>query len=179
MTRSSPGLTNQLKANGITIADNQPVRLVLSLERGNPITREYGDGPGPGPGFGPGPGPGPRFGPFASRQAVAIVPWISRMRIEHNGKEAWSVMASSSGPGSTLMIKRGQTAQQAAEEQNRPNLSIFTATRLPSHMVMPANPPCRFESDFTGRSFRDTATPPEPEAPGSPPPSHAPQDPMV
>lgn len=153
-------INSQMKDHEITIAPGQPVELVLSVEMGQSVQREYGSGPS--------------FGPFArSGEKVTITPRISRMRIVYQGKTAWEVSTVAGDPGAMISRKRDQTMQQAVDEMAKPNLSIFTSTRLPSYLVMPANPMYLGASELSGRGLRDKKVEPEPDTPatpGGPPP---------
>lgn len=149
-------IASQMKDRGITIAPGQPIELSLSVEQGKTEQREYGSGPS--------------FGPFArTGEKVTITQKISRMRITYQGKTVWEVHAFSGDPGFMLMRKQNQTMQQAVDEMGKPNLGVFTATRLPSYLVMPSNPMYLGASELTGRGLRDKKAEPEPDAPGTPP----------
>jgi len=117
-------LRKRLEANGLVVSDEaQPIRVVVSTEPGKTVQREYRS-----------------FGaPFGQTQKVDVPGTITRIAIEQDGKVAWE-KRSVSEAGFMLMLKQGQSIQDAVNEASKPNYTMIREARLPAYLAKPREP---------------------------------------
>jgi WD40 repeat protein len=122
-------ITVQLKRNGISVADNRPVKLIARTEQGKTDTRTYQRTT-----FGVG---GP---PSRETETVSVTEKITRIYFEFNGVVAWENRTSSTAPWS-VQAQQGQTIGQAVQAASQFNLTFLESVRVPMYVPVPTDQP--------------------------------------
>lgn len=113
------GLKATLAADGITVADNAPVKLVARSEPGKTreITYRHIGG-----------------GPWVAPSKVSVTDMKNQIRLETaDGKVIWQHVGMTMAPP-MLMMKKGQTVEQAVAEATKPSALFFTKARIPKYV---------------------------------------------
>lgn len=82
------------------------------------------------------------FGRAASEEKVTITPKSTRVAWMKGDVALWEQVSGGAGPGFHLMLKPGQTAQQAVDEQSKVSVAWVKEARIPTQVVdITAAPP--------------------------------------
>jgi len=128
----SDALVAQIKSLGLVADDAAAIRITASIEPGKSEERTYR-----------------AFGEpaFASGTKVTVTPQISKVTIESEGKTVWESRAVASA-GFMLLMKEGQTIEQAVAEATKPNLKFYDTVKLPVYVTRPRDPEWYGESQL-------------------------------
>jgi hypothetical protein len=119
--------TQLLSDGGLTIADGQPVRLIVETKAGQSQTKTYTRMFGNANGNG--------------NETVTATQTICRIAFEADGKEVWAVTSTSGGYlPNQLWLKKDQSAADAIAQQNKPQLSWFLKNDIPQTILKPTDP---------------------------------------
>lgn len=111
---------NQLKSNGYVIDPNAAIVLKAYSKKGKSQTREYQKGPG--------------FGrPYGSTESVSFRSTHFYIEIVENDTNIIWQNNTSSGPGSTLFLDEGESAQQAASKAAKGSPRFFLKAKIPKN----------------------------------------------
>ncbi|HWE95934.1 MAG TPA: hypothetical protein VG269_18370 [Tepidisphaeraceae bacterium] len=111
-------LTARMKQAGITVAPNAPVKLIARSEPGETKEMEYRA-------FGAG---------FGANQKISVATTKLRLALETAGGKVLWERRSATFPPSMLMMKQGQTVDQAVAEAMKPSPIFFEKTRVPDYV---------------------------------------------
>jgi hypothetical protein len=112
-------LTAHLKANGVTVVEAQPVKLIARTEPGQTREIHYR-----------------HFGAFPSARDATISVTETKFRLAFetsDGKVLWQ-RQTVTFPPPLLMMKEGQTIEQAVAAAMQPSYFFFERTRLPANV---------------------------------------------
>ncbi|MDB5354889.1 MAG: hypothetical protein JWN24_1342 [Phycisphaerales bacterium] len=111
-------LTARLQQMGMTVAANAPVKLIARSEPGDTVEMQYHT-------FGAG---------FGGNQKMNVATTKLRLALETaGGKILWERRTATSPPP-MLMMKQGQTIDQAVAEAMKPSSAFFEMTRIPDYV---------------------------------------------
>lgn len=116
------GLTARLKADDLSIADNQPIKVIAKDEPGK--TRDVVYNP-------MGPGLGRRVDKFSVQEIRHTLKIVGP-----DGKTLW-INSALSAPPVFLSMRPGESAQQAVARIMKPNALFYTNVRLPKYIPKP------------------------------------------
>jgi hypothetical protein len=112
-------LERQIQANGWKLSPSAKVVVIAEMRQGETQTVTYRS-----------------FG-FGGEESVTITPYISEVRVEADGKNAWHSMTSSGVPPS-LRLPEGQSVQSEVDKWQKPNPQFFDTVTLPAKIFDPA-----------------------------------------
>ena len=139
-------LTARMTANGVTVAEGQPVKLVAKDEPGQNRDVSYRM-------IGP--------GAFGRTEKISVQEIKHTIEITGaDGKPLWK-RGAVTAPPFFISLKQGQTAQEAVAEQMKPSPRYFAGVRVPRHI--PKTPGGLGASDLTA----DGAKPVRPNPPSA------------
>src|SRR5262249_33060118 len=105
-----------------------------------------------------------RFGesPWGGGTKVNVTQQIAKLEVlTSDGKVAWSAQAVTD-PGFMLMLKEGQTIEQAVADARKPNLRFFQSVSVPSTVTVPREPAWYASGALTPRGAQNTPAPQPP-----------------
>jgi hypothetical protein len=141
-------LKRRIKQAGLELADNQPIVIHALVEPGKSEEREYR-----------------RIGvPGGRIQRATVTPQIAKLCVESAGKRVWEMQKTSSA-GSMLMLKSGQSVQDAVNEASRPDIGFFEKARVPACLPNPRDPAWFGASILTEQGIRPAPPPRRPLQP--------------
>lgn len=131
-------LKKRIAESGLVLADNQPIVFRAFVEAGETKTTEYGSMHG---------------SPSGRTEKVTTTSNTCKLTLETDGVVAW-VVSATSGAGSTIWRKEGQSMQDAANEAAKPNTRFLQSVRLPKYLVKPHDPAWYGVSSLTNQGIR-------------------------
>ena len=125
-------LVGRLTANGLQVADSQPLKLVARTSLGESYDVTY------------------QLQLAAGNKTIRVTDRNSELAFALNGQTVWQAITKA-GPPYFVRLKAGETIEQVVASNTKPNLDFFRDAKLPTHIVRPTGKPAYGRSMLTAQ----------------------------